>query len=576
MIDPVLRKRWTERGSRPESAQVAALVSTLGIGEITAGILCRRGIVGEQAGKEYLESLLASLPDPFLLPDMDKGVKRLARALTQGESIVIHGDYDVDGITGTALLVQGLRNLGGRVDYHIPLRLKDGYGLSGQALSAAAQKGVSLVVSVDCGVGAVQEAAVALELGLDLIITDHHQPPDTLPAACALINPHLPNCLFPFKPLAGVGVAFFLLVALRKHLRDTGFFAKRQEPDLRLLLDLVALGTIADIVPLQGVNRTLTKVGLGLLNSSPRPGIACLQKVTGTREISSGTVGFQLAPRLNAAGRLEDAALGVDLLLMDDTEAAMELAELLDGFNKQRQKIEKETLEQAVEHLEQPGGPPLSHAIVLADERWHPGVIGIVASRLVERYHRPAVLVAMDSEQGKGSARSIPGFHLYQALQTCGHLLSGYGGHEFAAGLSIAPGDFMDFVQAFDAYAQKVLNESDLKPLVYFDDEVFFDEISLELVRELELMQPFGAANPEPVFVARRVRALGVETLKEQHLRWKACQNGVVLPCIAFGLAARAGELEEEFDMLFTPSVNEWRGRVSLQLRVKDVRPCDI
>ena len=549
-------------------------MSALGIGEITAGILCRRGIVEEQAGKEYAECLLASLPDPFLLPDMDKGVERLARALEQEEAIAIHGDYDVDGITGTALLVQGLRDLGGQVDYHIPLRLKDGYGLSGQALTAAAQKGAALVVSVDCGVSAVSEAALALELGLDLIITDHHQPPEILPTACALINPQLPHSHFPFKSLAGVGVAFFLLVALRKHLRETGFFSRRQEPDLRLLLDLVALGTIADIVPLQGVNRTLTKVGLGLLNSSPRPGISCLQKVTGTRDISSGTVGFQLAPRLNAAGRLEDAALGVDLLLMDDGEGAMELAELLDGFNKERQKIEKETFEQAVQQLEQPGGTSLSHAIVLADERWHPGVIGIVASRLVERYHRPSVLVALDGEQGKGSARSIPGFHLYRALQTCGHVLAGYGGHEFAAGLSIALADFPEFVQAFDAHAQNVLNEDDLKPLVYFDEEVCLEEISLELVKELEMMQPFGAGNPEPVFVARKVRALGVETLKEQHLRWKACQNGVVHPCIAFGLAARSDELRDEFDMLFTPSLNEWRGRVSLQLRIKDIRPC--
>ncbi|BCA79628.1 DHHA1 domain-containing protein [Desulfuromonas sp. AOP6] len=406
-------------------------------------------------------------------------------------------------------------------------------------------------------------------------LRDHHQPPDTLPTACALINPHLPNSSFPFKPLAGVGVAFFLLVALRKHLRDSDFFLKRQEPDLRLLLDLVALGTIADIVPLQGVNRTLTKVGLALMNSSPRPGIFSLQKVTGTREITSGTVGFQLAPRLNAAGRLEDAALGVDLLLMNDVDAAMDLAGLLDGFNKQRQKIEKETFEQAVAHLEESGKTPMSHTIVLADERWHPGVIGIVASRLVERYHRPSVLVAMDGEQGKGSARSIPGFHLYRALQACEYLLSGYGGHEFAAGLSIASTDFVSFVKAFDAYAQKVLSEDDFKPLLYFDEEVFFDEISLELVRELELMQPFGAGNPEPVFVAKRVRALGAETLKEQHLRWKACQNGVVLPCIAFGMAPRINELQEEFDMLFTPSLNEWRGKVSLQLRIKDIRPCE-
>ena len=296
------------------------------------------------AARDFLDPRLQQLPDPFLIGEMETAVTRLVAAIEAGEKIAIHGDYDVDGVSGTALLVEGLRAMGAEVDYFIPLRLRDGYGLSAEHLRQAFAGGARVAVSVDCGISAVAEAELARELGLDLIITDHHQPPLILPAACAIVNPHLPDSLYPDKDLAGVGVAFMLLIALRSRLRAAGAFTAQPEPDLRYSLDLVALGTIADVVPLRGVNRILTRIGLGIINQGRRPGLKSLSAVAGVRQVTCGNVAFSLAPRLNAAGRLEDANLGVELLLTDNPQRAEELASLLDGFNRERQGVEQQVL----------------------------------------------------------------------------------------------------------------------------------------------------------------------------------------------------------------------------------------
>jgi single-stranded-DNA-specific exonuclease len=571
-MEPVNHHHWVQRTSEFDSAELDMLRVALGITPLTARILFRRGIMTPRDGRDFLQGRLAGLPDPFLMAGMEGAVERLVEALENGERIAVHGDYDVDGITGTTLLVENLRAFGGIVDYHIPLRLKDGYGLSAEALKEASACGAGVVLSVDCGVSAVEEAELAADLGLDLIITDHHQPPDILPSAHAIINPHLPGCRFPFKGLAGVGVAFFLLIALRQRLRTRGAFIDREEPDLRHSLDLVALGTIADIVPLQGVNRLMAKVGLGILAKGDRPGVQALKEVAAVKEVTCGAVGFRLAPRLNAAGRLEDAAIGVQLLLERDYAAALEMARHLDGFNRQRQKIELETLRQAIERLEE-GGEGGERSIVLADERWHPGVIGIVASRLVERYHRPVVLVALQGGQGKGSARSIPGFHLYKALGSCREHLAGFGGHEFAAGLTIAADRVTDFAGAFDRVARALLSEDALLPRRTHDGELLLEELDLDTVRELAELAPFGAGNPEPAFVASGVRVQQLRPVGEDHLRFTARQGGYSIPCIAFGSAGRQQELQGEIDLLFIPSINSWRGDLSVQLRIRDFRP---
>lgn len=567
---PASDRAWRPRVTTFDADQITDLSKGLGISPWIARILLARDIDTVEAGDVFLSARLADLPDPFLLSGMAVAVERLIECLQQGQLISVHGDYDVDGITGAALLTSALRAFGGKVDYHIPLRLKDGYGLSARALEDASVSGVCVVVSVDCGISAVEEAALAARLGLDLIITDHHQPPDVLPEAVSLINPHQAGCAFPDKNLSGVGVAFLLLVGLRKGLRDAGWFEDRIEPDLREWLDLVALGTVADLVPLTGLNRTLVRHGLGLLDQGKRVGVQALKKVAQVQEVNAGVVGFRLAPRLNAAGRLEDAALGVELLLADELVNAIEIAERLDQFNQERRQIEKETFDQAVTQLEE---LPEQFSIVLADSAWHSGVIGIVASRLVERYGRPALLIALDDKTGKGSGRSVRGFHLYEGLKACADDLLGFGGHEFAAGFTVLADTVSALSEHFEKQVRLAINQEDLRPTLFFDGEIELEEIDQRLVEELAGLAPFGMGNPEPVLLASGVDLHRVEPVGDgTHLRCIARQGGHSFPCIAFGMADRRDEFEGPCDLLFTPLLNNWKGRISVQLRLKDLR----
>jgi single-stranded-DNA-specific exonuclease len=572
-MEPVALRRWLPRGAFPEVEAVATPASDLSASSLVARLLLVRGLSGSAAA-EFLTGRLADLPDPLLLPDMERAAWRIVEALQRGEALTVHGDYDVDGITGTTLLVEGLRACGATVDYHLPLRLKDGYGLSGAALELAAAAGVKVAISVDCGVSAHDEARLALDLGLDLIITDHHQPPPRLPVAFAVINPQRPDSNFPYRDLAGVGVAFFLLAAVRRMLRESGWFATHAEPDIRTVLDLVALGTIADLVPLQGVNRTLTRIGLALLESGARPGISALREVAGVKTVNCGVVGFQLAPRLNAAGRLEDAARGVELLLEPDRARAMETARLLDRFNRERQQIELQTVAEALAMV---ASLPVerTHSIVLAYDGWHPGVIGIVASRLVEKFYRPTVLIALDGEGGKGSARSIRGLHLYRTLQACATSLLAFGGHEMAAGLSLVRSQVETFAQSFEGAAREALSDEALIPVLMYDGAALLDELDFGQVTALERLAPFGMGNPEPVLLIERVRARQLQRAGEGHLRFIACQGGDTLPAIAFGMAARLAEFQGDIDLLVSPQINRYKDRETVQLRVRDVRKAD-
>ena len=571
-MKPVTGHLWLPRKQSPDFSATSEFQEQLQIPPLVARLLIGRGYSLESA-RQFLTARLTDLPDPFLLPDMDVAVTRLQKAIKNGEKLAIHGDYDVDGITGTVLLFAGLGALGGSdITYHIPLRLRDGYGLSGEALKQAAQKGTRVVVSVDCGVSAHAEAVLAKENNIDLIITDHHQPQPTLPDALAVINPQRQDSHFPFQDLSGVGVAFFLLVALRKRLRDAGWFADRPEPDLRQYLDLVALGTIADLVPLQGVNRTLARYGLALLDTGQRVGVNALKQVAGVKEVHSGVVGFQLAPRLNAAGRMEDAGLGVELLLEQDMIRALNTARYLDQCNRERQQLEKQTLleaEAAVARL----SVDHTHTIVLAGEGWHPGVIGIVASRLVERYCRPTVMIAMADDSGKGSARSIRGYHLYQGLQACTDHLVAFGGHEMAAGMSLRRDQFAEFAAALEAHARAELSDDDLMPKRLHDGELLLEEIDLDTLRQLNGLAPFGMGNPEPLMVVESVRAMQVQTVGDNHLRFTVCQGAFSHPAIAFGMLERREDFLGEVDLLVTPQINSFRGRETVQLRVKAVRP---
>jgi len=569
-LEPVTKRLWGPRHYSSDYSAASDYAEQLEVSNLVARLLIGRQFSLESARK-FLNVRLVDLPDPFLLADMEIAVKRLHSAIESGEKIAVHGDYDVDGISGTVLLTAAFGAFGADVEYHIPLRLRDGYGLSAEAIKDAADRGIKVVVSVDCGVSAHDEAGLAREYGVDLIVTDHHQPPPTLPEALAIINPQRQDSSFPFRPLAGVGVAFFLLIALRKALREADWFKDRAEPDLRDYLDLVALGTIADLVPLQGVNRILARHGLRLIENGPRTGLRALKQVASVQNVSSGVVGFQLAPRLNAAGRMEDAALGVELLLEEDMVRALNMARYLDQCNRARQELEKQTLreaEAAVAKLSEQH----THTIILGDEGWHPGVIGIVASRLVERYHRPTVLVALDGEQGKGSARSIRGYHLYQALQACADHLMAFGGHEMAAGMSLRKEELPAFASAMEANARAELNDDDLLPKLRHDGTVLLEEIDLDALRQMEGMAPFGMENPEPLLVVESVRAMRVQELGGGHLRFTACQGAFSHPAIAFGMQARKEDFQGELDLLVTPQINYYQGRETVQLRVKDVR----
>jgi single-stranded-DNA-specific exonuclease len=569
-MQPSKQQRWQERCA-VEPVDIPLWSRQLECPELICQLLSQRQITTLEEARAFLDASLSHMPDPALLSGVETAVERLVQAIRQREMIAVHGDYDVDGISGTALLTQCLRWFGGCVEYHIPLRMRDGYGLSDVALREAANQGVRLVVSVDCGISAHDEARLAAELGMDLIITDHHQPPATLPPALCAINPALADCSYPDKRLSGVGVAFMVMVALRTRLRQLELLPQ-PEPDLRYALDLVALGTVADLVPLQGVNRALVASGLRLISQRPRSGLAALIKVAEVRQISSGVVGYQLAPRLNAAGRLEDAALGVQLLLDECSSTALAVAGQLNEFNQQRREIEKKVFDQAVERIRSELSDD-NRTIVLADERWHAGVIGIVASRLVERFHRPTVLISLAEGQGKGSARSIRGFHLHQAFSACQEPLQGFGGHEFAAGLTIEADKIDHFSRLFEQYARQHLHHDDLVAVRQYDAELYLQDIDMDLYHSLQRMAPFGAGNSEPVFVARNLHVQRPSRVAQKHVRFTVQQDGYSVPCIAFNMVERMAELTAQpIDLMFQITLNTWRGEETLQLQVKDFR----
>lgn len=546
-----------------------------GIHPLIIAILAGRDIIETAEIDRFLEPSLTGMHNPSSMKGMEDAVERLMVARRNRETICIYGDYDVDGITATSLMVSFLRITGFDCRYFIPNRFDDGYGLNRDSLARIIQQGANLIISVDCGITAVDEALFCREQGVDLIIVDHHTPKFDLPAACAVLNPLQPGCEYPFKSLAGVGVTFNLLVALRAALRSQGVFAADAGPDLRRWLDLVALGTIADVTPLTGQNRILVAHGLRRLSESDRPGIQALKRVSGiSGVVTCGQVGFRLAPRLNAAGRMESAVPGVELLLSADADEVNAIAGELDAANAERQSVERAMLEEAVSMVEADGQYPARRSIVLASPAWHQGVVGIVASRLVERFHRPTILIAIDENGvGKGSGRGIPGFHLLEALTSCSGYLERFGGHRVAAGVSVSAGGIDEFRSAFEAHACRVLNEDDLTPRLEIDLEVQPGDITRELALELKRLEPFGMGNPEPALMVRDMTVVEQRIVGEGHLRLRLSRDGQTFSAIGFRLASHApGSM---VDIVFFPEINEWNGSSNLQLRVRDLRPSE-
>lgn len=568
-----MQKRWVTKAVADDKIEEFSRI--LGVRPITARILVARGIDTSADALGFFSPALSSMPDPFLLKGMSAAVERVLQARNSGETVCIYGDYDVDGITGTALLVSFLRQAGLVCTYFIPNRFDDGYGLNEDALQRIIDSGATLIMSVDCGITAVNEAAFCRQAGVDLVILDHHSPGENIPEAAAVVNPLQPGCAYPFKLLAGVGVAFNLLVALRSRMRQEGVFAGADEPDLRDWLDLVALGTIADVVPLVGQNRMYAYFGLQKLDNSRRPGVAALKKVAGISDsVTCGQVGYRLAPRLNAAGRMESAVPGVELLLCTNPDECDMIAAELDTANAERQAVERGIIEAAAAMVDAGGAYPACRSIVLSSRDWHQGVIGIVASRIVERYHRPTILIAIDEQGGaKGSGRSIPGFHLLEALVDCSGHLERFGGHRYAAGIGLNADRINLFAASFETAAGRILGDTELLPTLDVDAEISPTDLDLALVHELKRLEPFGAGNPEPILMMRDVSVVERRIVGDGHLKLRVSAGGRVFNAIAF----RQAECQTDgmLDIVFFPEYNVWNNTTALQLRIKAIRKAE-
>jgi single-stranded-DNA-specific exonuclease len=573
---PAARARPKHRWVLPEPPNpeaVARLQQELHLPEPLCRLLAARGLAEIDGAKIYLRPRLDQLHDPCLMLDLERAVDRLSAAIDKGERILIHGDYDVDGMCSTTLMTRTLRLLGASVVPFIPRRIEDGYDLGAAGVDAALRAGVGVVVTCDCGTSAHEPVRALQEAGIDVIISDHHLPSGgALPAAFAVLNPKRPGCTSPDRDLAAVGVAFKLALAL---VRKRG----GNENAVFGMLDLVALATIADIAPLRGENRVLARYGLKMLNETQNIGLRALIRAAGLgdRAITAGRVGFILAPRLNAVGRLGHAIRGVELLLCDDEHRANALARDFEELNERRQEVDRATLVRARELL---SGFDMdeTYGIVLAEEGWHPGVIGIVASRIVEEFGRPTVLVAVEGDVGKGSGRSISPFDLHAGLSGCRDLLLRFGGHRSAAGITIARDQLPAFAERFNAIARERLTPDDLVPELRADLDVSLGELTVELEALLRHVEPCGIGNPSPVLVARNLTVAApprVVGKTHEHLKlWLGDAAGSHIEALGWGMAPRASEIEQgaQIDVAFRLESDEWNGEKRLQARLADFR----
>lgn len=549
--------------SQPEAGAVNALVGS-GYAPLAAMVLASRGMEDDHQARAYLDCN-APLLDPFLMTDMDKAAGRVGLAMSRGEKIAVFGDYDVDGITATCLLTDFLRRHGADAVSYIPGRLEEGYGLNPIAIHQLHDEGVKLIVTVDCGITAVSEAELCRQLGIDLVITDHHECKQTLPAAAAVVDPHRPDGGYPHKNLSGVGVAFKLASSL----------CGSQEGVLEEYADMVCLGTVADVMPLQGENRVFVARGLESLAHTKRPGIAALMAECGCapEAVSASSIGFMLAPRINAAGRMGQIDLAVELFLTDDPDKAAEAARGLCELNRQRQAVESEIYRQAVSMLPM-GKPP--EAIVLADESWHQGVVGIVASRIAEEYACPTFLICLDGEHGKASSRSHGGFNLFASLSALSPLLESYGGHELAAGFTITRANIPEFRRQICALAAKFYTDDVPRTVLDVDCAVSPDLLTLHNVDALQMLEPCGNGCPKPVLMVKNLTIDRISMVGGgRHMRLRLCSGHTYLNAIYFSATPQTVSIQpgDLVDVAFTPQVNEFRGTRTVQMNVIDIRP---
>jgi single-stranded-DNA-specific exonuclease len=577
-----MAKRWRIHSHDPD--RIGSLRRAAGIPDVVAQLLICRGISDPDEARSFLDPKLSSLRAPELLPGCSQAAELIHRAIRDRRRIVIYGDYDVDGMTGTAILRQCLRLLDADVGYYVPHRVDEGYGLNDEAIRTLASQGAQLLVTVDCGIASVAAAATARQCGLELIVTDHHQPGPRLPEAAAIVHPALPGSDYPFHGLSGSGVAMKLAWAVCQQASGAKKVSQRMRDFLLEAVGLAALGTVADVVPLVDENRVLVRHGLASLQNRPTLGVATLARVAKLDEKvrwDAEDIGFALAPRLNAAGRLGQAQLAVELLVTDRPERAEELAQYVDGLNSSRKTLEGSIYLAANKQVKQDFDPERDSALVLAEHGWHPGVIGIVAGRLADKYHRPVVMIAWDQmgfKPGAGSARSVPGFDLGAALEACGEHLLSHGGHAAAAGLRIEQANLEAFRAAFCEQAAAEIGPENRVAELWIDAEAPLSEFTLKVAQQIEQLAPFGQGNARPLLCTTGVTLAGPPKPigDGHHLSLQLAQHGINLRAVAFGGGDWADDLatlDRPIDIAFRPVINSFRGRRSVELHLVDWRP---
>jgi single-stranded-DNA-specific exonuclease len=560
---------------KDDPSTASRLAKKVGISSLLASLLIHRKVTSPDSAERFLSPKLGVLRDPFLLKDMDRAVELIASYVEDKRKITIYGDYDADGITATSLLVGFFSCLENPVSYYIPHRIEEGYSLNEAAIKKIAASRTELIITVDCGISSPSEIALAKGLGMQVIVTDHHQLPTNFAPCCPTINPCQPDCSFPFRELSGVGLAFYLAVAMRAYLRESGFFNNSSEPDLKDYLDLVAIGTVADIVPLIEENRILVKSGLSLLRESQRPGVRELMRVSGMKkgqEITTYDISFRLAPRLNAMGRLGPAGEAVRLLTTDNESEAVRIAERMDSLNTQRQAIENRILSQAREMINRTAEFEKHQTIVLCDPSWHRGIVGIVASKILEEHYRPTLILEADGEVVRGSGRSIDGFDLYKALCDLSDLLIHFGGHSGAAGVTLEAKRVEEFRNRFEELAKQRIDQKDMVPKIEVDARLDLESITPRLLRELEMLPPFGCQNSQPIFSAGSLDVISSRVVGNDHLKLRLKQRGIVFDSIAFGRGDLHPLQGKSVDVLFHVGTNTWQGMESIQLVIVDLR----
>ena len=549
-----------------DQAKVVEISEKFNISELLATVLVNRNIVEDKDVELFLNPTRNDFHDPYLMPDMRQAVDRIVKAIENKEKTMIYGDYDVDGITSITVLSRFFKERGLDVGAYIPNRLDEGYGLNKDAIKQIADDGYKLIITVDCGISGTEEVAYAYELGMEVIITDHHEPLEELPEALAVIDCKRKDSQYPFNSLAGVGVAFKLIQAL-------GIELKLEEKEYLKFLDIVCIGTISDIVPLVDENRVIAKLGLKLVEQTRSPGVRSLLNAAAYKEVNSNTVSFGIAPRINACGRMGHERDALDLFLTENIVEANKITEKLNEYNKKRQDIEKKIFEEAIDKIEKENLKD-NNALVVGAEDWHHGVIGIVASKITELYFKPSILICFEGEDGKGSGRSIPGFDLHAALCTSSKYLEKYGGHEMAVGLSLKKDNFDEFKKVFEEIAKEA-NTEEIVPVIKIDKEINLKDITLESVKSLKLLEPFGESNKTPIFIYKNLRIDSIRALSEgKHLKLTLKDGNTIVNAIGFNMGKCSEEylIGDRVDVIGVLETNTFNGIESVQINMKDIR----